>query len=170
MDIVSSKSADLVLPEQTEEGSTANLDEVFPIPEGLIEELWRTAEAETCGLVMAEFSVILGAVGQKANHGLPAGVVPDAATRAAFYRSLHLAELARAHGCALGREAAWETFLNLYRIPLVRAAVSITGSDTLGRELADSLYAELYGLQANAYGSGDLDAAAPATAATESGW
>lgn len=37
--------------------------------------------------------------------------------------------------------------------------------------LADSgsRYAELYGLQANAYGSDDLDAAAPVTAATESG-
>jgi RNA polymerase sigma-70 factor (ECF subfamily) len=147
VDTASSKSADLVLPVQAEEGSTANLDLAFPIPESLLEELWRTAEAETCGLSVAEFSMVLSAIGEKVNHGLPASVVPDAATRAAFYRSLHLAELARAHGCALGREAAWETFLNLYRVPLVRAAVSITGSDTLGHELANSLYAELYGLR-----------------------
>lgn len=147
VDTVSSKSADMVLPEQAEEGSTANLDQAFPIPESLIEELWRAADAETCGLSVADFSMVLSAIGEKFNHGLPASVVPDAATRAAFYRSLHLAELARAHGCALGREAAWETFLSLYRIPLVRAAVSITGSDTLGHELADSLYAELYGLR-----------------------
>jgi len=32
-----------------------------------------------------------------------------------------------------------------YREPLVRAAIAITGSDTLGRELADQLYAELFG-------------------------
>jgi RNA polymerase sigma-70 factor, ECF subfamily len=147
VDTVSSKSADLVLPEQAEEGSTASLDQAFPIPESLIEELWRAADAESCGLSVADFSMLLSAIGEKVNHGLPASVVPDAATRAAFYRSLHLAELARAHGCALGREAAWETFLSLYRIPLVRAAVSITGSDTLGHELADSLYAELYGLR-----------------------
>ena len=34
----------------------------------------------------------------------------------------------------------------MYRQPLVRAAIAITGSATLGRDLADQLYAELYGL------------------------
>ncbi len=52
-----------------------------------------------------------------------------------------------AHACALGREPAWERFLALYRSALVRAAQSITGSASLGEELADSLYAELYGLR-----------------------
>jgi RNA polymerase sigma-70 factor (ECF subfamily) len=34
----------------------------------------------------------------------------------------------------------------VYQQPLVRAAIAITGSDTLGRDLAGQLYAELYGL------------------------
>ena len=34
-----------------------------------------------------------------------------------------------------------------YRSPLTQAAIAITGSATIGHELADSLYAELYGLR-----------------------
>ncbi len=147
VDTASSKSADLVLPVQGDEQSAANLDRAFPIPVSLIEELWHAAEAETCGLSVAEFSRVLSVIGEKVNHGLAIGVVPDAATRAAFYRSLHIAELALAHGCALGHEAAWEAFFSRYRSALSHAAVSITGSNTLGQELADSLYAELYGLR-----------------------
>ena len=37
-------------------------------------------------------------------------------------------------------------FIAVYRQPLLRAAIAITGSETLGRDLADQLYAELYGL------------------------
>jgi RNA polymerase sigma-70 factor (ECF subfamily) len=147
VDTASSESADLVLPVKAEEGSTANLDEAFPIPLSLAEELWRAAEAEACGLSVADFSSVLSMIGERVNHGQPIGVVPDAAIRAAFYRSLHIAELALAHGCARGREAAWEVFFSRYRSVLHHAAVSITGSATLGQELADSLYAELYGLR-----------------------
>jgi RNA polymerase sigma-70 factor (ECF subfamily) len=47
----------------------------------------------------------------------------------------------------LGRDAAWQRFLNSYRSLLTQAAIAITGSATVGHELADSLYAELYGLR-----------------------
>jgi RNA polymerase sigma-70 factor (ECF subfamily) len=105
------------------------------------------AEAESCGLSLEEFSMVLASVGERVNHGLPPGVVPGSAQKAAFYRALHLSELALAHSCALGHEAAWEVFLGRFRASLVLAAVSITGSATLGQDLADSLYAELYGLR-----------------------
>lgn len=147
VDTASSNSADLVLPAQADERPTAILDQAFPIAESQLKELWCTAEAEVCDLSVAEFGTVLSQIGAKFNHGLPISVVPDAATRAAFFRSLHLTELALAHGCALGREAAWETFFSRYRSSLFHTAVSITGSATLGQELADSLYAELYGLR-----------------------
>jgi RNA polymerase sigma-70 factor (ECF subfamily) len=57
-----------------------------------------------------------------------------------------LGDVVLARACAAGNERAWERFVAIYREPLVRAAVAITGSDTLGRELADQLYAELFGL------------------------
>jgi RNA polymerase sigma-70 factor, ECF subfamily len=59
---------------------------------------------------------------------------------------LSLADLVLARACAMGHECAWEHFVALYRQPLVRAASAITRSESLGRELADQLYAELYGL------------------------
>jgi RNA polymerase sigma-70 factor (ECF subfamily) len=109
--------------------------------------MWLTAECELSGLSVEEFSKALAAVGERVNFGLPAGQIADAVQKNVFFRSLHLADLALAHACALGLEAAWGRFLALFRRPLVNTAISITGSPTIGQELADSLYAELYGLR-----------------------
>jgi RNA polymerase sigma-70 factor (ECF subfamily) len=57
-----------------------------------------------------------------------------------------MGDLVLARACARGNERAWEHFVAVYRQPLTRAAIAITGSETLGRDLADQLYAELYGL------------------------
>jgi RNA polymerase sigma-70 factor (ECF subfamily) len=86
-------------------------------------------------------------VGAKFNYGLTAAAHPDHAQKADFLRSLRLEDLALATACALGREVAWQRFVTLYRAPLTQAAVAITGSGTLGHDLADSLYSELYGLR-----------------------
>jgi RNA polymerase sigma-70 factor (ECF subfamily) len=148
--MVSSKPADLALPVPNEQQSTADQNPALLIPalpRSLIQELWRIAEAQSCGLSLEEFSIVLHSVGERVNHGLPPGVLPDSARKAGFFRSLHLSELALAHACALGRELAWERFLRLYRAPLTHAAIAITASATLGQELADSVYAELFGLR-----------------------
>ena len=112
-----------------------------------MEELWVAADGANCGLTCEEFSIVLTSVGEKVNYGLAAGTHADAAQKVAFFRSLRLTELALAHSCALGREAAWQRFLHVYRASLTQAAIAITGSETIGRDLADSLYAELYGLR-----------------------
>jgi RNA polymerase sigma-70 factor len=59
--------------------------------------------------------------------------------------SLHLEDLALACACANGHEGAWEHFVREHRPVLYRAADAIdpTGGS---RELADSLYGELFGL------------------------
>lgn len=117
------------------------------ISEELVEKLWRTAEGSACGIGPQEFAVILDRVGRRCNHGLPAGIDPSPSQRMEFYSALRLPELALAHACAMGREIGWERFLSLYRTPVAKAAVAITRSSTLGKELADSLYAELFGLK-----------------------
>jgi len=148
VDRSSSRPADLVLPAPGEQASTAALTAA---PAGLslslMHELWCAAEAESCGLNVEEFGSVLTAAGEKANYNFPPGAEPDEAQRAAFFRGLHLAELALAHACARGREAAWELFLSRYRSALIQMATAITGSATLGQDMADSLYAELYGLR-----------------------
>ena len=59
--------------------------------------------------------------------------------------ALHLADLALALACAAGVEAAWDHFVREHRPVLYRAAEAIDRSGR-ARELADSLYADLYGL------------------------
>jgi RNA polymerase sigma-70 factor (ECF subfamily) len=112
----------------------------------LIEELCPISEAASCGLTQAEFSAALTAVGAKHHYNQPSEIRSTAAQQIAFYRTLRLPEFALAQACALGREPAWQRFFSLYRVPLTQAAIAITGSATLGHDLADSLYAELFGL------------------------
>ena len=153
VDAASSKPADMILPVPSGQQSTPAQPAVHLIhglSPNLMQELWRASEAETCDLTLNELSVVLSSVGQKVNCGFPPSELPDSAQKAAFFRSLHLSELALAHACALGRDAAWQRFLRLYRASLVQAAISITGSATAGQDLADSLYAELYGLRQTA--------------------
>jgi RNA polymerase sigma-70 factor (ECF subfamily) len=98
-------------------------------------------------MTLEEFSTVLGSAGAKFNHGFPPDTHPDAAQKIAFFRSLRLSELALAHSCALGREVAWRRFVDRYGDSLTQAAIAITGSATLGHDLANSLYSELYGLR-----------------------
>ena len=62
-----------------------------------------------------------------------------------YLASLHLEDLALACGCAAGHDGAWEHFIREHRPVLYRAADAIDPTGD-ARELADSLYAELYGL------------------------
>ena len=62
-----------------------------------------------------------------------------------FSKTLRLEDLILARACAAGNERAWEVFLTRYREKLYDIARQITREDSTGRELADSVYAELYG-------------------------
>ena len=62
-----------------------------------------------------------------------------------YLGSIRAADLALAVACANGDEGAWEHFVLTYRPALYRAAAAIAGPDA-GRDLADSLYADLFGL------------------------
>jgi RNA polymerase sigma-70 factor (ECF subfamily) len=111
-----------------------------------VHDLWREAEADSVGLGQDELAAVLLALGVKYNYGLPPGTAATRPQIAGFWRSLQLRDLALAHACALGREPAWQQFMSRYRDILTQAAIGITSSAALGRELADSLYADLFGL------------------------
>ena len=150
MDTVSSQPGDLLLPVPSTQESTAGSHStslISSLPANTIQELWLAAEGEACGMTLEEFSSSLDSVGTRFNHGFPPGTYPDSAQKIAFFRSLRLSEFALAHSCALGREVAWRRFVDRYRNSLTQAAIAITGSTTLGHDLADSLYSELYGLR-----------------------
>jgi RNA polymerase sigma-70 factor (ECF subfamily) len=111
-----------------------------------IDEFWDAAAGDSIGLTKNELATVLLAVGVKYNYGLAPGSVAAGSQMAAFWRSLQLADLALSHGCVLGRDAAWQKFMTRFRAPLTQGGMGITGSTESGRELADSLYAELFGL------------------------
>jgi RNA polymerase sigma-70 factor (ECF subfamily) len=73
---------------------------------------------------------------------LPGGL--DSAETPRYLQSLHVADLALACACRNGHEAAWEHFVREYRPALYAAARAIAGDE--GRDLADALYAELFGV------------------------
>jgi RNA polymerase sigma-70 factor (ECF subfamily) len=115
----------------------------------LAAELWRGCDAARWGLTRDEFEQILVDAGTAQNFGLAEASNATPATpkqQAVFFRSLCVADFALARACARGNERAWEHLVAVYRQPLTRAAIAITGSETLGCDLADQLYAELYGL------------------------
>jgi len=118
------------------------------IAPALLEELWRTTDAEACGLSRPEFEQILLRIGMAQNFGAGADLAVEAtpAQQATFFSGLRIADLVLARACGTGSERAWERFIALYREPLLRAGIAITANESLGRELADGLYAELYGL------------------------
>jgi RNA polymerase sigma factor (sigma-70 family) len=69
--------------------------------------------------------------------------------RVEYLQTLYLQDLALAAACLEGSESAWEYFVREYRAALRAAAGAITKGSRAGanaEELADSLFAELYGL------------------------
>lgn len=107
----------------------------------LVETLFEQADAARWELARAVFVRALDASVHKAF----AGQEPEADTRDAYLRGLHLQDLALACACACGHERAWEYFIATHRAALYRAADAIA-RDGGGRDLADSLYADLFGL------------------------
>ncbi len=118
----------------------ADLPAQAGIPPSVFAQLYRQAGAERFGLTQQDFAGILQEV---AGKYLRADASPSEVLE--LLTNLRVEELALARCCAQGDEAAWETFLNRYREKLYGAAYSIAREDSAARDLADSLYADLYG-------------------------
>ncbi len=113
----------------------------------LLERLWEESGSQSWGLARTDFDRIILAAALRQNFGLGPGLVANVNEQAAFFRGVRLADLTLAAACADGIERAWEHFMATYAAPLTRAAIAISGSETVGRDLADAFYAELYGLK-----------------------
>ena len=108
--------------------------------DSLAAELYKKSSGERFGITSQEFASILCEVGRKY---LPA--VADEAAARELYLNLRVEELVLARACACGNEHAWETFLLRYREKLYDTALHIARETSAARELADSLYGDLYG-------------------------
>jgi len=112
------------------------------LDDALLKRLYRLAKADRWNLPRAHLAEALVA---SANR-MFADKTADSRALTQYFESLHLEELALACACAAGDEAAWEHFIREQRPNLYRAADHIDPSGG-AREIADALYAELYGLR-----------------------
>jgi RNA polymerase sigma-70 factor, ECF subfamily len=119
--------------------SEKSISVVQSVVNDLLVELHARAGCEKFGLTRESFAAILCEVGEK--HGADES---DSELRALFL-SLRVDELALARACAAGSNSAWEIFLTRYREKLYLSALRIAREDSAARELADTLYADLYG-------------------------
>jgi RNA polymerase sigma-70 factor, ECF subfamily len=106
----------------------------------LLADLHARSGCEKIGLPRESFAAILCDVGSK--H---ATVATSETEIRAFFLSLRVDELALARACAAGSDPAWEIFFTRFREKLHLAALRIAREDSAARELADTLYADLYG-------------------------
>lgn len=104
----------------------------------LAQELFAACDAGQLGWTIGEFTAMLAIADARRPQ--------DLGTKS-YFRSLHIRDLALAQACARGYEWAWKQFIDSYREPLKQAAAAIAKSSSIGEELADSLYAELFGLK-----------------------
>lgn len=104
------------------------------------QRLFEASHASRFGIGYQDFQQILAEV---AARYLPEATEYELVR---FWEGLRVEELALARACVAGNEKAWEEFLSRYRASLYAAAQSIAREESVARELADSLYAELFGL------------------------
>jgi len=108
--------------------------------ESAVTHLYQQSRADRWSVPVAVFVAALERSARKA-----CATPPEPRELERVLRSLHLEDLALACACASGHEGAWEHFVREHRPVLYRAADAIdpTGG---ARELADSLYGELFGV------------------------
>jgi RNA polymerase sigma-70 factor (ECF subfamily) len=116
----------------------------FSIPDALARELYRESGAAAWDVAQQTFTSRL-AVSVSARFAT-ASAAPAREVEG-FLRSLHVKDLALACACAAGHDGAWEHFVREMRPALYAAARSIAPPDA-ARDLADSLYARLLGVDA----------------------
>jgi len=110
-----------------------------------VDRCWSKAAAPTgWNLTRAQFERTLE---RSVSHRFGDAAPSDKAIEA-YLETLHVADLALACACSDGNPAAWDFFIAQFRPELYRAARAIAG-EANARELADSLYADLYGLREN---------------------
>jgi RNA polymerase sigma-70 factor (ECF subfamily) len=108
--------------------------------ESLVTMIYEKSRGEAFGLTRQQFDLVLKEIARKY---LPVDAGQNEIRE--LYASLRVEELALARACAAGHERAWELFLTRYREKLYDIAGYITKESSAARELADSIYAELYG-------------------------
>jgi RNA polymerase sigma-70 factor (ECF subfamily) len=120
--------------------STKQTLAVQSVIQELLAELHAKSGCERLSMTRESLAEILCEVGVKSTTAAASEV-----ELRTFFLNLRVEELALARACSTGNNSAWELFLARYREKLYLSALRIAREDSAARELADSLYADLYG-------------------------
>ncbi len=109
--------------------------------DSLVTELYQKSGGYSFGISRQQWDAILAGIVQKY-------VRPEEGQESVreLLTKLKVEDLGLARGCVAGNDSAWEVLLLRYREQLYDIATGIANDDVRGRELADSLYAELFGV------------------------
>ena len=106
-----------------------------------LDELFARSGAASFGITKTQFESWLQAIAAKY---LP----PDSSRRDTeeFIGTLRVEEIVLTRACVAGNERAWEQFMARFRELLYDSALGIAKEASQAKDLADSLYADLYGM------------------------
>jgi RNA polymerase sigma factor (sigma-70 family) len=114
-------------------------DEFFANHRRQVEEIFHSCGAARWSVPLEEFAHTIWS-------GIERAATSDPSRIPELIGTIRSKDLALAQGCARGDEPAWDTFCAEYRPVLYESARSLTHDEAQARELADSLLADLYGL------------------------
>src|SRR5271169_6243192 len=122
-----------------------SLEEFLEIYCDSIDRLYSTSNAAAWYVSRTAFA---GALWQSFERRFGADGKPGTRAEAAtFLDSIHAADLALAIGCRDGDADAWRHLVATYRAPVDAFARAVLGNSSRASEIADSLWADLYGLR-----------------------
>jgi RNA polymerase sigma-70 factor len=125
-------------------GSTQSLEQFIEAHRATIERLYSRSGAQRWGLAVGAFAEALFRSFQRRSASPP----PLAEDRISdFLESLYCEDLALAAACLQGVEAAWREFIARYRPAVEDFARALLRDLERAQEIADSLWADLYGLR-----------------------
>src|SRR5712664_4689507 len=132
-------------PENGMDAASAVRIRWFSAPQALVDQLFADSGGQSRGLQRDVFAAALEQSARKRFGEESPGVVQ----LEEYLSTLHLQDLALACACAEGRSDAWDYFVSTFRGYLRSAAAAILRcppQSPAACELADSLFADLYGL------------------------
>jgi len=124
-----------------------SLEQFFETYRDTIHRLYSTSNADAWNVSESSFATALWRSVERRFSADRASVSRDDVVR--FLDSLHIGDLALAVGCLLGNADAWRHLLATYRAPLDAFAHAMLANSARANEIADSLWADLYGLRAS---------------------
>jgi RNA polymerase sigma-70 factor, ECF subfamily len=129
------------MPQQAQSGDQADFS-------NFSSALYERSGAAAYSMSPRQFAIILDEILRKYLDRNATNTEQVSQQEIDFCANLRLEELVLARACAAGNEKAWQDFISRYRQKMHGMALHITRDSGHAADLADSLFADLYGINA----------------------